>query len=76
MDITWLGELEDRVRLAGEELTQLRLENKKLRAKVQRMEKSAAAVVVDPTGDWAEERDEVRQRVARLVVGLEELLDD
>ena len=75
MDITWLGELEDRVRLAGEELRLLRQENQKLRSKVRRMEKSVASGSVDPDGDWAEEREEVRQRVARLVVGLEEVLD-
>ena len=76
MDISWLGELEDKVRQTTAEVRGLRQENQKLRQKVGRLEKKAAgaAAVSDPEGDWVAERDEVRGRLEHLVAGLEELL--
>jgi len=74
MDITWLGELEDKVRQAAAEVRELRQENQKLRQKVGRLEKKVAGAGPDAEGDWAAERAEVHGRVAHLVAGLEELL--
>ncbi len=75
MTSEWLGELEDRVRDAAEELRRLRDENGELRSRVEHLEQAAASRSVAVDGDWASERDEIRQRVQRLVGELEGLLE-
>ena len=71
----WLGELEDRVRDAAEELRRLRDENGDLRSRVEHLEQEAASRPAAEGGDWTRERDEIRERVERLVSELEGLLE-
>lgn len=69
----WLGDLEDRVRDAAEELRRLRDENGELRARLDRLNEQPSAQPDD--GSWTRERAEIRERVERLVGELEGLLE-
>ena len=75
-DIAWLQALEEKVHAAALRIRDLREENAALRGRVEDLEAQLAAPV--PTSDpaaerWAEEREEIRGRVARLVEHLEGL---
>jgi predicted RNase H-like nuclease (RuvC/YqgF family) len=71
----WLQELEQRVEAAIKEIERLRRENKTLKAQVERLGKQLADAKAAGGGDgaWGEERAAIRQRVERLVKGLESL---
>lgn len=69
----WLGDLEDKVRDAAEELRRLRDENGELRARLDRLNEQPSVQPDD--GSWTRERDEIRERVERLVGELEGLLE-
>lgn len=69
--LDWLKELEARVKAAAQEIRRLRGEGAKLRARIEELE--AEAKRRDSGADWLEERNEIRQRVERLVEHLEEL---
>lgn len=78
-EAAWLEELEAAVRRAADSLTRLRTEKRELAERVECLEEELAAVGGDDPPEaeaWEEEREEVRERVERLVEGLERLLDD
>jgi len=77
-EITWLRSLEEKVHAAADRLRTLREENAALRAQVENLEERLAAATAATGGDaggWAEEREEIRGRVERLVEHLEALED-
>lgn len=79
MSVAWLRDLEEKVHEAGKRLRSLEAENRELRDRVAELESAAASPAAGEAADpaaaaWAEERDEVRQRVGELVTHLEELL--
>jgi predicted RNase H-like nuclease (RuvC/YqgF family) len=71
----WLQELEQRVEAAIKEIERLRRENKSLKTQVERLGKQLADAKAGGGGDgaWEEERAAIRQRVEKLVKGLESL---
>jgi septal ring factor EnvC (AmiA/AmiB activator) len=71
MSSEWLGDLEQRVSAAVEEIERLREDNEALRGEL--LELRARAGSTAETA-WAAEREEVRARVEKLVGRLEELL--
>ena len=76
MTTDWLRDLEEKVRETSARLGELRSANAKLEKKVADLEaKLAAAPDLDETSAWAEERDDIRQRVEKLVGDLGELLE-
>jgi cell division protein FtsB len=71
----WLGILEEKVRQATARLGELREENRSLAQRVAELESQLAAARVDDSGKaWEAEREEIRQRVEKLTLGLEALL--
>jgi len=71
----WLRDLEERVREASTRLQDLRAENEQLREKLGALEGRLAATPDEGgAADWAQEREEIRQRVEGLVQHLDELL--
>lgn len=72
----WLGDLEDRVRDAAEELRRLREENGELRERLERLTVQASSPATGDEQAWSRERDEIRERVERLVADLESLLEE
>ena len=83
MSQAWLQDLEERVHEASDRLRELREENERLEARRHeleaRVEDLEAAAVAEPAeGEvaWREERDEIRDRVEKLVDHLATLLDD
>ena len=69
----WLEDLETKVEAALAELARLKKENDTLRATIEKLEEAGK----DPAeSGWEEERDEVRERVGRLVETLESTLED
>lgn len=67
-----LKDLEDKIRAAGEQLASLRKQNSGLKGKVKKLEAELAES--SQGGDWQGERDEIRNRVAKLTADLEALL--
>jgi chromosome segregation ATPase len=77
MAIDWLEQLEGRVREASERLRELREENGSLRERVRDLEEQLTAVEGSTgSGEWAREREEIRDRVERLARHLEGLLEE
>ncbi len=77
MTKAWLSDLEERVQQAAERLQKLAAENGKLKKRVKQLEKRLAAAPDDKKKSaWAGERDEIRQRVEKLVEHLDGLLAD
>lgn len=74
MEHEWLGDLEQRVEQAAEELRRLRHENQRLETRVADLEQELAAS--DEGESWGAERDEIRRRVESLAEGLEKLLGE
>jgi predicted nuclease with TOPRIM domain len=72
-EIIWLRTLEDKVHAAADRIRALREENAALRAQVEDLEERLTATPTGAAEAWAEERDEIRGRVERLVEHLEEL---
>ena len=68
--ITAFDRLEELVKRAGEEIERLRTENESLTAQVARLSEKADVAI-----EWEGEREQVADRVAALVDGLEELLE-
>lgn len=77
MTKAWLRDLEERVQQASGRLRKLSAENGKLKKRVKELEKRLAAAPGDPQKSaWAGERDEIRQRVEKLVEHLDGLLEE
>lgn len=78
-DIAWLQALEEKVHAAAVRIRELKEENAGLRRTVEELESrlDQLAAAPAPSGEaagWAEEREEIRGRVVRLVEHLEGLL--
>ncbi len=73
-DIAWLQALEEKVHAAAGRIQELNGENAGLRRKIEELEARLAAPASDGAASWAEEREEIRGRVARLVEHLEGLV--
>jgi len=74
-DIAWLQALEEKVHAAAGRILELREENARLQRRIEELEERLATPVTDEAaGRWVEEREEIRERVARLVDHLEGLL--
>jgi len=74
-DTGWLQALEEKVHAAAGRIRELRDENATLRRRIEDLEERlAGAPASDAAARWAEEREEIRGRVERLVEHLEELL--
>jgi len=71
---SWLQDLEERVHAASARLRELKAENETLRGKLAELEERLATS--SDAESWSEERDEIRQRVEKLVEHLSELLDE
>jgi len=87
MAIDWMETLEKRVREAAEEIRRLRAENAALEQRVEALAAELAEARQDADGEssepaperdaaWEHEREEVRQRVERLVKQLEGLIQE
>lgn len=80
MSTDWLQALEERVHQAADRITALAKENARLAGKLAKAEERLSQAGSDPDSDearaWAEEREEIRTRVEKLVSGLEELLEE
>jgi chromosome segregation ATPase len=76
MSVEWLNDLEEKVRAASSRLRDLRDENGKLRRKIAQLEERLAAGDRKDAEAWMREREEIRQRVERLVEGLSQTLGD
>lgn len=75
-DIVWLRVLEEKVHAAAGRIRELREENALLLQRVEDLEERLATpVTAEAAGRWAEEREEICGRVARLVQLLEGLTD-
>ena len=68
MSIPWLKELEERVRETAARLGELRAENESLKGRVAELETElSAAPDAAEQEAWAEEREEIRGRVEKLL---------
>ncbi len=77
MTKAWLRDLEEKVRDTSTRLGELKSENEKLEKKVADLEAQLeAAPDADEAAAWAEERDDIRQRVEKLADHLSDLLED
>ncbi len=77
MAIAWLRDLEERVQEASAQLGDLRARNEKLVKRVAELEEKLEAVPdAEKVAGWAEERDDIRHRVEKLVGHLDQLLKD
>jgi predicted nucleic acid-binding Zn-ribbon protein len=75
MTTAWLRDLEEKVQEASVRLGDLRAENDQLRKRVAELEETLEAVPdAEQVAGWTEERDDVRQRVEKLVEHLDQLL--
>lgn len=77
-DIAWLRALEEKVHAAAGRIRDLKEENAGLRRTIEELEaqlESSAAAPGEDAARWAEEREEIRGRVERLVEHLEGLED-
>lgn len=76
MTTAWLRDLEEKVRETSARLGELKSENEKLEKKVAELEaRLEAAPDAEEAAAWAEERDDIRQRVEKLVEHLGDLLE-
>jgi hypothetical protein len=73
-DFEWLEILETRVREASRRLRELKKENARLAARVEKLE--SATDPDEAAGAWRQERDEIRGRVEHLAETLQSLLDE
>ena len=77
MATEWLQDLEERVKEASDRLRDLRKENEKLTKRIAKLEgQVAAAPDADEVASWTAERDDIRQRVEKLVDHLGDMLKD
>ncbi len=77
MTTAWLRDLEEKVQEASAQLSDLRVQNDELRKRVAELEeKLEEAPDAEQVAGWTEERDDIRQRVEKLVDPLGQLLDD
>ncbi len=84
MTTAWLRDLEEKVQEASAQLSDLREQNESLRSRESELqarvteleEKLETAPDAEQIAGWTEERDDVRQRVEKLVDHLGQLLDD
>lgn len=78
MSIAWLRDLEERVHEAARRLRELGEENEKLRQRVADLETQLTETEAadEQRAVWAEEREEIRDRVGKLVSHLEEMLEE
>jgi len=76
MTTDWLSDLEEKVQSAADELKALRKENTSQKKGIEDLQNklTEAEVSSQSTGDWENERDEIRKRVEKLAAGLEKLL--
>ena len=75
MTTAWLRDLEEKIEEASTRLGDLREENDELKKQVAELEKKLeAAPDAEQVAGWTEERDDVRQRVGKLVEHLDQLL--
>lgn len=81
MSQPWLRDLEEKVQEAAGRLRELKEENAELRAENKQLAERAEEAETLALGGgaegeaWQSERDEIRERVGRLVDSLSELLD-
>jgi hypothetical protein len=77
MTDNWLEEIELRVREAALAARRLRTENAALRRRVTDLEKRLQTAAGDTlSGEWPQERQEVRRRLEDLVAHLERLVEN
>ncbi len=77
MTTAWLRDLEEKVQEASARLSDLRQQNDKLQKRVTELEeKLEEAPDAEQVAGWTEERDDIRQRVEKLVGHLDQLLED
>lgn len=77
-DTSWLQALEEKVHTAARRIRELKEENATLHRRVEELEQRLAEAPAsdDAAARWAEEREEIRGRVARLVEHLDGLLEE
>ena len=77
-DIAWLQALEEKVHAAAGRIRELREENATLRRRIEELEERLVEAPASAGADdrWAEEREEIRGRVERLVEHLDGLLEE
>ena len=76
MTTAWLRDLEEKVHGASDRLRDLQTRNAELEKRVAELETELeAAPGSEEAAAWAKERDEIRQRVEKLVDHLGELLE-
>ncbi len=84
MKTAWLRDLEEKVQEASERLGDLRAQNDQLQKREAKLKKRVAkleaqlkkAPDAEQVSGWADERDDIRQRVETLVDHLDRLLAD
>ncbi len=77
MATAWLRDLEERVQEASVRLRDYRAQNDELRQRIVELEEKLEAVPdAEKVAGWSEERDDIRQRVEKLVGHLDQLLED
>ena len=77
MTTAWLRDLEEKVQEASTRLSDLRQQNDTLQKQVTELEeKLEAAPDAEQVAGWTEERDDIRERVEKLVGHLDQLLED
>ena len=75
MTTAWLRDLEEKIQEASAQLRQLREHNDQLQKQVVELEeKLESAPDAEQVAGWTEERDDIRQRVEKLVDHLDQLL--
>lgn len=81
MSQPWLRDLEDKVQEAAGRLRELKDENAELREENRQLSERSSELEAQLAGGgaegeaWQEERDEIRERVGRLVDSLSQLLE-
>ncbi len=75
MATAWLRDLEEKVQEASARLGDLQAENERLQKRISELEEQLeAAPDAEQVAGWTEERDDIRQRVEKLVDHLDQLL--
>ncbi len=76
MTTAWLRDLEEKVRETSARLGELKSRNEELEKKIADLEAQlSAAPDPEEASAWAEERDDIKQRVEKLVDHLGNLLE-
>ncbi len=76
MTTAWLRDLEERVQETAARVGELKAENEKLKKRIADLEaRLEAAPDAEEATAWTAEREEIRQRVEKLVDHLGELLE-